>query len=115
MHQCMAQTPLSMAVCTLRHIVQILIFTILSQWPHLQCQLDCAHLLALLTVCMHFYATLACPFQLVEELHSQHQRKVCWCHSCRFRDHPIIKGEPHFRFYVGCPLVTFQGNRIGSL
>ncbi|DBA81747.1 hypothetical protein WJX77_001163 [Trebouxia sp. C0004] len=33
----------------------------------------------------------------------------------RFRDHPMIKGEPHFRFYVGCPLVTFQGNRIGSL
>lgn len=33
----------------------------------------------------------------------------------RFREHPIIKGEPFFRFYAGCPLVTFQGLRLGTV
>ncbi|KAL3152207.1 hypothetical protein ABBQ32_001294 [Trebouxia sp. C0010 RCD-2024] len=33
----------------------------------------------------------------------------------RFRDHPMMKGEPYFRFYAGCPLVTFQGFRLGTV
>jgi diguanylate cyclase (GGDEF)-like protein/PAS domain S-box-containing protein len=33
----------------------------------------------------------------------------------RFHDHPLVTGYPHVRFYVGCPLLTAAGSRVGVL
>ena len=33
----------------------------------------------------------------------------------RFRDHPMVTGEPHVRFYVGAPLVSPEGHTLGTL
>jgi PAS domain S-box-containing protein len=33
----------------------------------------------------------------------------------RFRDHPMVAGEPHIRFYAGAPLITPEGQHIGAL
>lgn len=32
----------------------------------------------------------------------------------RFHDNPLVQGEPHIRFYAGCPL-RFDNRRIGTL
>lgn len=33
----------------------------------------------------------------------------------RFADNPIVRGEPHVRFYAGVPLITSEGTALGSL
>ena len=33
----------------------------------------------------------------------------------RFADNPIVTGEPHVRFYAGCPLSAPNGSKLGTL
>ncbi|WP_249735262.1 GGDEF domain-containing protein [Aestuariirhabdus haliotis] len=33
----------------------------------------------------------------------------------RFADNPMVLGEPHVRFYAGCPLKALDGSRLGTL
>ncbi|MCO7250432.1 sensor domain-containing diguanylate cyclase [Pseudoalteromonas sp. Ps84H-4] len=33
----------------------------------------------------------------------------------RFADNPLVVGEPHIRFYAGCPIILKSGNCIGTL
>lgn len=33
----------------------------------------------------------------------------------RFRDNPLVTGDPNIRFYAGCPLTVANGSKIGTL
>ena len=33
----------------------------------------------------------------------------------RFHDNPMVTGSPHIRFYAGAPILTAEGQKIGTL
>ena len=33
----------------------------------------------------------------------------------RFSNNPLVTGEPHIRFYAGCPLRMANGSKLGTL
>ncbi|WP_372694948.1 sensor domain-containing diguanylate cyclase [Immundisolibacter sp.] len=37
------------------------------------------------------------------------------CEDPRFADNPLVTGEPHIRFYAGCPLTGGGGHKLGTL
>ncbi|PVB61369.1 PAS-domain containing protein [Labrenzia sp. 011] len=74
-----------------------------GQWFKARCGLDIDETGREISICQHTILTdelLVVPDTLEDE---------------RFRDNPMITGEPHVRFYAGCPLSIDGRNRLGTL
>eukprot|EP00440_Ansanella_granifera_P041370 gb/GFBE01044861.1/.p1 GENE.gb/GFBE01044861.1/~~gb/GFBE01044861.1/.p1 ORF type:complete len:878 (+),score=165.67 gb/GFBE01044861.1/:1-2634(+) len=58
-----------------------------------------------------------CAFTLVPEALSDASVLVVpdATKDTRFMNNPLVTGEPNIRFYGGCPLITSEGLRMGSL
>jgi GAF domain-containing protein len=58
-----------------------------------------------------------CAHMLVPE--SPHEASMLVIENCaadpKFMNNPLVKGDAHFRFYAGSPLVTSDGLRLGAL
>ena len=74
-----------------------------SQWFKAKCGLDVEGTPRSVSFCQHAILSddlLVVPDALEDE---------------RFRSNPLVTGEPHIRFYAGCPISIDGKNRLGTL